>query len=88
MKKLLFLTLLMSYATYASPEPYYIVRKQSESAEHELISGWNAQINLLDKHNWYGSFSITPEPPTFPLAFYMAHHITTHTKKGREEGKS
>ena len=59
MKKLLFLTILISYAAYGM-EPCYIIREQSESAKHELIgSDWNKQINPCDEYNWYGNFSIT-----------------------------
>ena len=70
MKKLLFLTILMSYAAYGM-KPCYIIKEQSESAKRKLIeSGWNKQINLCDEYNWYGNFSITPEwvdPTPSPL---------------------
>ncbi len=40
--------------------PYISIRSASENAAREL-AGWTQQVNLADKDEHYGSFSLTPE---------------------------
>jgi len=61
-KKLLGLVLLFSSCASLAVAPYISIRSQSENAAREIVgAGWNTQINLFDKCDFYGNVSITPE---------------------------
>ncbi len=61
-KKLLSLVLLFSSCASLAVAPYISIRSQSENAAREIAgAGWNTQINLFDKCDFYSNVSITPE---------------------------